>query len=447
MLVLGDHSLKIGSGATPRGGKSSYLDTGPFSLVRSQNVHNHGFETEGLAYISAEQAQKLANVELQENDVLVNITGDSVARVCLLDPTVLPARVNQHVAILRPKPAEIDPLFLRYFLVSPSSQSLLLALASAGATRNALTKSMLESLEIPPLQIDEQRKIGRHLKQLDDKIELNRRMNETLEAMARALFRDWFVDFGPTRRKAEGATDPTAIMGQAFPPEKAAAIATLFPARLEDNGLPNGWGLQPLSDFMSVKHGYAFKGEFFSEDVEQDILVTPGNFRIGGGIKLRKLKYYSGPVDDDYVLKNGDFIVTMTDLSKQGDTLGYPAIVPFSYDKRFLHNQRIGKVNFEGNNLIWPYFYYFMRSPQYRDDILGSASGSTVKHTAPKKILATECIFNDEVVRAFSELVASFEEKIAANQQENQTLAEMRDLLLPKLMSGKIRLKDAEEAV
>ena len=183
MLALGKHALKIGSGATPRGGKSAYLEEGPYALVRSQNVYNHGFQSEGLAYITEDQANKLANVELRENDVLINITGDSVARVCLLDPSVLPARVNQHVAILRPDPSVIDPLYLRYFLVKPSSQSLLLALASAGATRNALTKSMLESLEVPDLGIDLQRLIGRFLKSLDDKIASNRRMNEALEAL------------------------------------------------------------------------------------------------------------------------------------------------------------------------------------------------------------------------------------------------------------------------
>src|SRR5271165_2310214 len=111
------------------------------------------------------------------NDVLLNITGDSVARCCQVTKDILPARVNQHVAIIRPRPDELDARFLRYVLVSPSMQSHLLALASAGATRNALTKAMIESLEVPAPALPVQKAIAHILGTLDDKIELNRRMN------------------------------------------------------------------------------------------------------------------------------------------------------------------------------------------------------------------------------------------------------------------------------
>ncbi|HBW3530768.1 TPA: restriction endonuclease subunit S, partial [Klebsiella pneumoniae] len=134
---LGDYCIKIGSGATPKGGNSVYTDTGNTYFIRSQNVYNHGFNTNGLVFITDEAAFKLKNVDVQENDVLLNITGDSVARVCIAPGAFLPARVNQHVAIIRPKNDAFDPRFLRYFLSSPHQQTLLLTLASAGATRNA----------------------------------------------------------------------------------------------------------------------------------------------------------------------------------------------------------------------------------------------------------------------------------------------------------------------
>jgi len=105
---LGDCCEKIGSGATPKGGKEAYLDFGPVHLIRSQNVHNDGFSPTGLAYISEEQAQKLDNVKVESGDVLLNITGDSVARVCQALNRFLPARVNQHVAIIRPIPSVFD---------------------------------------------------------------------------------------------------------------------------------------------------------------------------------------------------------------------------------------------------------------------------------------------------------------------------------------------------
>ena len=167
---LGDVCLKIGSGATPSGGKEAYKG-GPYSLVRSQNVLDFSFSYDGLAKIDESQAEKLKNVELKENDVLLNITGDSVARACILPKHVLPGRVNQHVAIVRPNKEFLDYHYLLYFLQIEKDK--LLSLAAGGATRNALTKQMIENyiIKLPPLPT--QKKIAAILSSLDDKIELN----------------------------------------------------------------------------------------------------------------------------------------------------------------------------------------------------------------------------------------------------------------------------------
>ena len=147
-IRLGDVCTKIGSGATPRGGSDVYLQDGPYTLIRSQNVYNDGFHHDGLAFIDEKHAAELENVEVLEGDVLLNITGDSVARACQVDPSVLPARVNQHVAIIRPDPSQLAPRFLRYVLVSPEMQAKLLSWAGSGGTRNALTKGMIESFDV-----------------------------------------------------------------------------------------------------------------------------------------------------------------------------------------------------------------------------------------------------------------------------------------------------------
>ena len=238
-VTLGDVCTKIGSGATPRGGKDVYLEQGTCALIRSQNVHNDGFHREGLAFIGEHHAAELEGVEVFEEDVLLNITGDSVARVCQVSGDVLPARVNQHVAIIRPSSDHLHAGYLRYHLVSPETQGLLLSWASSGGTRNALTKGMLESLAIPLPPLSEQREVAHILGALDDKIELNRRMNETLEAMARALFRSWFVDFEPVRAKVEGRWR----RGKSLPGLPAEHY-DLFPDRLVDSELgeiPEGW--------------------------------------------------------------------------------------------------------------------------------------------------------------------------------------------------------------
>jgi len=203
-VKLKDCCTKIGSGATPRGGKEAYLDKGTFSLIRSQNVLDFFFSYNGLAFIDKVQASQLSNVEIEEKDVLLNITGDSVARVCQVPGTLLPARVNQHVSIIRPNKSKLIPEFLKYFLLNPRFKNYMLGLASVGGTRNALTKGMIEDFEINLPDLPTQTRIAAILSALDDKIELNRQANQTLEAIAQAIFKEWFVDFRYPHSPLEG---------------------------------------------------------------------------------------------------------------------------------------------------------------------------------------------------------------------------------------------------
>ena len=148
------------------------------------------------------------------------------------------------------------------------------------------------------------------------------------------------------------------------------------------------WEPDSLERLIDVKHGYAFKGEMIHSEPRGDVLLTPGNFAIGGGFKGDKFKYFDGPVPQEYILEEGDLIVTMTDLSKQTDTLGYPAFIPFPSDgRRYLHNQRLGKILVKESNAIDVRFlHYLMCTAEYRHEVLSSATGTTVKHTSPDRI-------------------------------------------------------------
>ena len=153
---LGDLATKIGSGATPKGGRESYGAEG-ISLIRSMNVHCGRFENKELAHISDEQAARLENVTVERQDVLLNITGASVARCCVVPEDVLPARVNQHVCIIRCR-EYISPGFLSNMLIDDNYQDLLWKIAGSGATREAITKQQVENLQIivPPNELQEQ---------------------------------------------------------------------------------------------------------------------------------------------------------------------------------------------------------------------------------------------------------------------------------------------------
>ena len=173
---------------------------------------------------------------------------------------------------------------------------------------------------------------------------------------------------------------------------------------------------------MRIKHGFAFKGDYITAEDNEIVLVTPGNFEIGGGFKEKKCKFFSGDYPKDYVLHADDLIVTMTDLSKQGDTLGYSARVPNS-NRIYLHNQRIGLVDVFNPNADKDYLYWFMRTPQYQKKIVATASGSTVKHTSPSRICDVEInLPSIDKQKKIASLLNSIEKKIHISERINDNL-------------------------
>jgi len=185
-VSLGDLTSKIGSGATPRGGKDSYLESG-ISLIRSLNVHDADFRRRNLAYISSDQAKSLANVEVVTGDVLLNITGASIARTCKVPADVLPARVNQHVAILRARHERVDPDYLALVIVSKDIKQRLLSIGEgAGTTRQALTKSQLSlfSVRIPGDLHVQKRRVAQAKLILRKVTQLERIQKESIELVS-----------------------------------------------------------------------------------------------------------------------------------------------------------------------------------------------------------------------------------------------------------------------
>ena len=178
-----------------------------------------------------------------------------------------------------------------------------------------------------------------------------------------------------------------------------------------------------LRDYIKVKHGFAFKSDHITTNDNGIVLVTPGNFSISGGFKEEKCKFFDGEYPTDYVLRPGDLIVTMTDLSKAIDTLGYSALVPKS-ERTYLHNQRIGLVKIiDEKRLDKHYLYWFMRTSYYQKTIAATSSGSTVHHTSPDRIMDVEIELPDlEKQRAVATFMDNIESKINTNKQINKNL-------------------------
>lgn len=293
-----------------------------------------------------------------------------------------------------------------------------------GTTFAEISASVVRNLKFSFPSLPTQTAIAEILSSLDDKIELNNQINKDLEALAQALFKQWFIDFEFPNENGEPYRSSGGEMVDS-----------------EFGEIPKGWNTGSLSEIIEISHGYAYKGEFFSDIETSEILVTPGNFKIGGGFNLNKFKFYNGICPANYILEKGDLIVTMTDLSKEGDTLGYPALVPNINDKRLHHNQRIGKILFKQTPDYKFYLYWLMRSISYRSFVLSGASGTTVKHTSPSRICEYKTIIPElDTLKAFNDMFSGFFDVEQNNISETSFLVNLRDTLLPKLISGELKV-------
>lgn len=385
---LADICSKTGSGATPRGGKEAYCEKG-ISLVRSQNVLDFSFSHDGLAFINNEQAAKLSNVEVFDGDVLLNITGDSVARACIMDSAFLPARVNQHVAIVRGKKSHVLNRYLLYFL--QWQKGYLLQLASAGATRNALTKGMLEQLEIDLPSLDEQKRIVAILGALDDKIELNNKINENLWKQMFALYKN---------------------------------VVSLPYARETS-----------LSTLCDLQEGYVNPAqtcpEYFDGEIKWLRAVDINeSFIIETSRTLTKTGFESAK--KSAVLFNPNTIA----ISKSG-TIGRLGIIA----DYMCGNRAVINIVPRDKNML-AFIYCFLKNKQR--EFLNMAVGSVQKNLYISLLEPLAVILpNDEILSNFNVVGISLLNAIHNNCVENVKLEHLRDTLLPRLMSNKSDVFDS----
>jgi len=287
--------------------------------------------------------------------------------------------------------------------------------------------------------LPEQHAITHILGTLDDKIELNRRMGETLEAMARALFKSWFVDFEPVRAKAEGRD--TGL------PE---SIADLFPARLVDSELgeiPEGWGIHPLSDCVDIARGLSYKGSGLSSNGLP--MHNLNSIHEGGGYKHEGIKYYNDTHKPKHMVRSGDVIVANTEQGHDRLLIGFAAIVPARYREESLFSHHIYRVSPKSLvGLTSDYVCQLLNTQAMHDTVSGYANGTTV-NMLPSDALEIPQILLPylQIVSAYTDLAQAARERQEKLIDESRTLATIRDTLLPKLISGELRVKDAGRTI
>ena len=357
---------------------------------------------------------------------------------------------------------ELDKDFLYWFLFQESTKAHVNAVAS-GSVQKDLNHAAFLTLSIPKPELSEQKAIASILDSLDDKIELNRQMNETLEAMAQALFKSWFVDFDPVidNALAAGNAIPDEFIERAeqrkgIEKKDNSEIQSLFPDEFEfteEMGwIPKGWEISTLGQESDFSNGYAFKSkELTAESKDAFHVFKMGHIKRGGGFNYDGTKSYF-PIEaakdlERYLLKKGDLLMAMTDMKSSMALLGHTALMP--EDDKFLVNQRVGRLSVkEDATLNYPYIYIYSNLDTTIGELRSRANSGVQVNLSTAEIKATNILVPSRSVHdIFNVKAISFFEKTFLNDRLNRKLAETRDTLLPKLMSGEIRISDAEALV
>jgi type I restriction enzyme S subunit len=408
----------------PRFSSADYDPNGNVATLRTTDISADGRIEYSTMPIAQLDLGKFEQHLLRKDDLVITRTG-RVGTTAVFSSYKLPVLPGAFLIRFRLKPSLADPKFYCYFFNSPEGQALISSVATGSVQQN-LNITGLHGIDVPLPPLADQKAIAAVLGTLDDKIELNRRMNARLEAIARALFQSWFVDFDPVRAKLDGRR-PTAL---------DPSTAALFPNEFADSELgpiPKGWDACKISDMCTTQYGYTASAT--------DDLVGPQFLRVMDINKQDWIGWSSVPYcemsDEDkqrYVLSIGDIVVArMADPGKS-------AIVEQKIDAVFASYLVRLKTLSLGHAY---YLYYWLKSPAYTEYSVGAMSGSVQKNMNAKVIVAADLLLPpSSVIQAFLERVLPLRKRITANLSESHTLAAIRDALLPKLLSGEITLKE-----
>ena len=419
--------------------KKTQLNERSVRLCNYTDVYSNSFIHSGLSFMKGTATDReIFNYALKVGDVVITKDSekyDDIGVPALVREAVPDLVCGYHLAILRANPSQLDGTYLFYALSTTGVQQQFHSYAN-GVTRFGLRKADIGLTDIPLPPLNDQRTIGRTLGTLDDKIALNRRMNATLEAMARALFRSWFVDFDPVRAKMEGRD--TGLTKD---------IADLFPDRLVESELgevPEGWDTESLSEHFEAVKGVSYKGSGLGDGGIP--LHNLNSIHEGGGYKYEGIKFYSGEYADRHVVFPGDVIVANTEQGHDRLLIGYAAVVPKFFGDHGIASHHIYRLRPRSSgHLSTPFLHLLLNSPWMHDWVSGYANGTTVN------MLPTDAVQKPMVsvpprvlLEAFDALALCLEHRREQTVRESRTLGDIRDALLPKLVSGEIRVRDPE---
>lgn len=405
-------------------------------IVRVNNFRGNGLDLTDRLAVAPDIEMKYVRSRPRAGDLLISLVG-TIGQLAIAPAEISGWNLARAVGLI-PFANKVTAEWAFYSLQTAAAQDFI----NQRANTTVQTTFNLKDLASIPVFLPpewEQKQIISILKTLDDKIELNRQMNQTLEALARAVFEDWFVAFGPTRRKMVGETDPAAILGGLLPPETATPLAPLFPDQFGENGLPLGWDVRSLGEVSTL-----LKRGMTPKYAESGPLVVNQRCIRNGWIDFSLARRHDNQARalNDRELQVGDVLVNSTGVG----TLGRVATVRYLSEQTTADTHvTIVRPNTKMVAQIIVALFVEWKEPEIEQ--LGH--GSTGQTELSPSVLAglNLNLPSLQLQKCFQEVISALRETVVQNEQENQTLAATRDLLLPKLMSGELRLLGGEGGV
>lgn len=431
--LIDEGLLEIGDGY--RAQNSELGGNGPIFL-RAGHITDTHIDFMGVERFHESLAAKVRSKMSQVGDTVITTKGNSTGRTSFVTQGLSPFVYSPHLSYWRSRnPSRLCPGFLRYWSKSLEFRHQLSAMKTSTdmAPYLSLTDQRRLRITLPPAA--DQKIAAAVLSALDDKIGLNRRMNATLEAMARALFQSWFVDFDPVHAKREGHA--TGLPHY---------IDAMFPAGFQDSPIgrvPIGWNVEPFKTHLQTARGLSYGGDGLREDRTGLPMHNLNSVYEGGGYKHEGIKYYDGEYRERHLLKAGDLIVINTEQGFDHRLIGHAAIVPDCFGTVGLFSHHVYRVLPRPTSTFTPhYLVQLFNNLRWHYWISGFSNGTTINMLPIDALEMPMLVVPPQgLVAWFTNLAADIHAKSEANLAESRTLATLRDTLLPKLLSGEIRLK------
>jgi len=418
-------------------------------IVKVTNLTNDSVDMSDVVFVNSDISMANASVALSYGDIIITTVGSwatnpasVVGKTIKVPLEAEGALLNQNAVRLRAKDNSIDQQFLYYLLKDTKFSNYLVSNAQGSANQASITLNDIYTYEayIPPLAT--QKKIAHILSTLDDKIELNRQMNQTLEKMAQVLFKSWFVDFDPVHARAK-ATNKAELTLAAKKLGISPEVLALFPDRFVESEMgmvPEGWSHESLSDYISVTKGKSYKSSELEESTTA--LVTLKSFLRGGGYRTDGIKPYTGKYKDEQVVQPNELIMAYTDVTQAADVIGKPAIVLKNESiDTLVASLDVGIIRVKSQAVNIMYLYQLFKTRKFQGYILGHTSGTTVLHLAKGWFDSYKILLpKQELMDAFNEIVQSLFNQMQLNIEQEKSLQKTRDALLPKLLSGEVEV-------